>query len=169
MAKLPKMKITMQIKLRTEEEHGHEATDRDSDLSRKYSEAPDEAEDEAENVKMKPDTKMRPHIGIKIKMLEMGMDMQTQMTKNLEKADGDRSLPIRGERRKLPYADFVLCLEPTLRDVAAGFLSSAPTDCAFSVGTTVLRTARDRTLIINCKLFPVVCRPRRPLPCYFVD
>ena len=118
---------------------------------------------------MKPDTKMRPHIEIKIKMLRMGMDMQMQMTRNLEMAEGDRSLPIRDERRVLPYADFALCQEPTLRDVAAGFLSSAPTDCAFPVGAAALRAVRDRTLVINFLLFSVVCRPPRPLPCYFVE
>ena len=167
MAKLPKMKIKMQIKMRTEEERGREATDRNWNLSQEYLEDSDEAENETENVKMKPDTKMRTHIEIKIKMLDMGMDMQMQMATNLEMADGGRSLPIRGERRVLPNTDFVLCQEPTLRDVAIGFLGPAQTDSAFSVGTAALRAIRDRTLVINCMLSSVVCRPHAPTPLIF--
>lgn len=123
-------------------------------------------------MKMKPDTKpMGTHIEIKIKMLrmEMGMGMQMQMARNLEISGGDRSLPLRGERRVRPYADFAFCLEPTLRDVATGLLTSVATDCAFSVGTAVSRAVRDRAVVINFLLLSVVCRPPRPLPCNFVE
>ena len=124
-------------------------------------------------MKMKPDTKpMRTHIEIKIKMLRMGMgmQMQMQMARNLEIAGGaDRSLPLRGERRVRPYANFAFCLEPTLHDVATGLLTSVATDCAFSVGTALSRAVRDRAVVINFLLLSVVCRPPRPLPCNLVE
>ena len=122
-------------------------------------------------MKMKPDTTpMRTHIEIKIKMLRMGIDMQMQMARNLEIAGADRSLPLRDERRVRPYADFPLCLEPTLHDVSTGLLTSVAMDCAFSVGTALSRAVRDRALVINfLLLLSVVCRPPRPLPCIFVE
>ena len=83
---------------------------------------------------------------------------------------GGCTFPPRKERRVLPLADYVCCLEQTLRDVRAGSSSSIRTDCAFSFGAAVARRQRShlssQSFFFGCFS---VCRPPLPPPCYFVE
>ena len=91
---------------------------------------------------MKPDKKMRMETEINIKILRMEVDTQMDRPRNRNMTAGGCTFPPRKEHRVPPLADYVCCLEQTLRDVRAGSSSSIRTDCAFSFGAAVARRQR---------------------------